>query len=378
MSEIRRLTDSERNEAAKMADAVFRKEGQSSMKRAYPFIFSEASASCSFGAFADDGSLVSFMGLVPWDIRIGEATVHACSLGSVFTLPEARGQGWASGILQQIYRFMKEAGAPLLFISGIKSLYARTGCVPFGRMSRFVLDGAVAEAVRVRAGTERSIREARADDLYRIHELASRRQARYEISVRELGALVKAEGFASNKRQTHRVLLAEQNGRATAFLVVGIPGAADQPGLVIEQAGDPQAVLRLAAEAVVQCRLSSLDFPVPWHESELAECLRAAGLPASEVNHSGAIRIVDGEVLLGQLQPWLRATLHEAEAARLQLVEQSDGEWFFARGDSRYSLSAQEAVQEIFDCADASANPPSAAGSPFPVPLPHTVGLCYI
>jgi len=381
MAEIRSLTDDELNEAARMADAVFRKEGQTSMKRAYPFIFSAAAASCSFGAFTNDGSLVSFMGLVPWDIRIGEATVHACSLGSVFTLPEARGQGLASDILQHIYRYMRQMEAPLLFVSGIKSLYARTGCVPFGRMFRFSLHGDAAEAVRGRANRPDaawSIREARADDLYRMHELAAGRQARYEISVRELGALIKAEGFASNKRQTHRVLLAERNGRTEAFLVVGASDIEDRPGLVIEYAGDPQAILRLAAESVLSCRLSSLDFAVPWHECELADSLRSAGVPASEINHSGAIRIVDGQALIRQMQPWLQARMPQSTAQTLQLTETGNGEWLYTRGEVSRTLSAQETVREIFDYADGDTKPPAAAREALPVPLPHTVGLCYI
>lgn len=378
MTEIRSLTDSEREEAARRADEVFRQEGQSSMKRAYPFIFSEAEASCSFGAFADDGSLVAFMGLVPWNIRIGEATVHACSLGAVFTVPEARGQGLASRILQHIYRYMRQAGAPLLLISGDKSLYARTGCVPYGRLFRFALDRAAAESIRSREGARWTVREAREDDLYRIHGLASRRPVRYEISVRELGALIKAEGFASNRCQTHRILLAEDRGRTAAFLIVSVSDAADRPGLAIEQAGDPQAILALAVEAVLRDRLSSLDFPVPWHEDELIACLRSKGIPATEGNQSGTIRIVDGELLLEQLRPCLGANLPDDETSRLRLIEKSVQEWSFSQGDSEAWMTAQEAAMAIFDCAIPGEASLVAVAKPFPVPLPHTVGLCYI
>ena len=103
------------------------------------------------------------------------------------------GQGYASGILQHIYRYMRQADAPLLLISGIKSLYARTGCVPFGRTFRFALDASAADAMQ-RSGAEGiRIREMQPADLYALHELASRRQVRYELSVRELGALIKAD-----------------------------------------------------------------------------------------------------------------------------------------------------------------------------------------
>jgi hypothetical protein len=148
---------------------------------------------------------------------------------------------------------------------------------------------------------------------------------------------------------------------------------------VIEQAGQPEAVASLAAEAVARNGLPSLEFPVPWHEYELIDCLKKARLPMAEGNHSGAIRIADGEALIRQLTPWLESKQgQEGPDARLQLTETETGEWKFSQGDAEPRiLSPQDMVRILFDCAAAEEDG-SAFNPALPVPLPHTVGLCYI
>ncbi|MFD0712562.1 GNAT family N-acetyltransferase [Paenibacillus sp. GCM10027626] len=384
MATVRMLTDDEVQEAVALVDGVFRDAEQTSMGKAYPFIFASSEAHQSYGAFDEEGTLVAFMGIVPWTIRIGEASIQAFSLGSVCTLPEARGQGYASAILQQVYRHIRQAGASLLLISGNKSLYAKSGCVPFGRMHRYRLDEeSAAGLLRSGLGETTHIRAMSATDLFALQRVASSRNVRYELSTRDLGALIKAEGFASNKKQTHRLLVAETYGTVTAFVVVGVSIEQGVPGLVIEQAGDPSAVARLAAEAVERFGLSYLDFPVPWHEQALIKQLSRFDVPFTLSNHSGTIKIMDGDALLAQLRPWLE-NRRPGSMAGLRLTQTDESSWLLHRlGDKPpVAISDQDLVRLVFDCASISEQSlPTELGSLadlFPVPLPHTVGLCYI
>ena len=116
MVEIRIIHNDELTEAAALSDAVFRDAEQTSMAIAFPHIFS-AGLNQSFAAF-EAGKLVAFMGLVPKILNIGPAKLQIHCLGSVCTAPEARGKGYASLMLEQVYRLLEQSGTSLLLVSG--------------------------------------------------------------------------------------------------------------------------------------------------------------------------------------------------------------------------------------------------------------------
>ncbi len=385
MAIVRRITNRELQEAIRLSDETFRDAEQPSMGDAFPFIFSEAEDHHSYGAFQEDGKLLAFMGLVPWVLRVGDARLQVFSLGSVCTASEARGQGIASEILEEIYRHIRQAGASLLLVSGGRSLYTRTGCMPFGRVRRYGIDRTAAEAIAAAPGGDAAqLREMAPADLFTLHQVASIRDVAYDFSVRELSALIKAEAFASCVKKNHRVLVAESNGEVAAFAVVGVPRDPQKRGQVIEQAGNPAIVARLAAEAVIRYRMTELDFHVPWHERELDDRLSGFGLPAQEGPSSGTIKVVDGDALLDQLRPWLDRR-QAGSAQSLRLSRSDDGSWLLGReNDSPVALTDAELVRLIFDCVDADGGMlswPKGAESfrgLFPAPLPYPVGLGYI
>lgn len=385
MAIVRRVTNRELDEAIRLSDETFRDAEQPSMGEAFPLIFSYAEDHHSFGAFQEDGKLLAFMGLVPWVLRVGDARLRVFSLGSVCTAPEARGQGIASEMLQEIYRHIGQAGASLLFVSGGRSLYTRTGCMPFGRVRRFGIDRSAAENIAASGdGGAALVREMAPADLFGLHQVAASRDVAYDFSVRELPALIKAEAFASCVKMNHRVLVAESNGDVTAFAVVGVPRDPQKRGRVIEQAGSPAVVARLAAEAVIRDRMAGLDFHVPWHERDMDEKLSGFGLPSEEGPSSGTVKVVDGEALLGQLRPWLES--RQAGSARgLRLTKGDGGGWLLgSERDAPVALTDAELVRLIFGNAEAGEElPPLPAWTEpfrglFPVPLPYPVGLGYI
>lgn len=350
------------------------------MGTAFPFIFSDAAVHLSYGAFEEDGRLVSFMGLVPWTIRIGAAELSVLSLGSVCTEPSARGKGYASDILTEVYAFARDSGASLLLVSGDRSLYTRSGCAPFGRVLRYRMNGVHGETLLAGASSEGGIvRELRPDDLFALQATAASRSVQYRLGINELAMLLKAEAFASIMKMTHRVIVRESEGRLTGFAVIGVKGEPEPHGTVIEQGGDPAAVAGLFGEAMRRFGLRTLDVPVPWQESELIAKLD--GIPASTENHPGTLRIIDGEALIGQLRPWLT---ERGDISELHLKERAGGQWLLGReGDRGHSLySAKQLVGLIFDCADAQEGPMPEGSDAFqhlfPVPFPFTAGLCYI
>ncbi|AJY74320.1 GNAT family N-acetyltransferase [Paenibacillus beijingensis] len=378
MAIVRMLVNDEMKEAIRLSDATFRDAEQPSMAGTFPFIFSDSALHVSFGAFKD-GELVSFMGLVPWIIRIGEARLRVFSLGSVCTHPDARGRGIASEVLRLVYGYIRRAGASLLLVSGYRTLYTRTGCAPFGRIRRYTIDELTAESFPGFEGSASlKVREMEPADIYALNETASSRSVRYELGVGELASLIKAEALASCMKMKHRVLVAEYGGTVTAFTVIGVPFDPERHGIVLEQAGDPEAVVRLILNAVKRFGLKGLDFPVPWHETELHS--RLAGVTSSVEDHLGTIRIVDGELLLAQLRPWLDQK-NSGASGTIGLEQKDDGSWLLKAGQNGLALTSKEMTRLLFDCA--SAEDPKPEGTAFlkelfPVPFPYTAGLTYI
>ncbi|WP_435163478.1 GNAT family N-acetyltransferase [Paenibacillus glycanilyticus] len=379
MVQIRRLTGAEMQEAVRLSDATFRDGNQTSMGQLFPFLFSDAALHLSYGAFEEDGKLVSFMGVVLWTIRIGEAALRVASLGSVCTEPSARGKGYASQLLEQVQQFTRDAGASLLLVSGDRSLYTRAGCKLFGRISKYRMNALQAESLLGGSEEKGEIREMRPEDLFAVQEAAETRQIRYQLGINEFGTLLKAEAIASVMRMSQRVFVQELDGKVVGFAVIGVTSDTQLNGSVLDYAGDSAQVVRLFAEAVNRIGLQSLEIPIPWHEKAIHE--RLSAIPSAEEGQPGTVQILSGEALMDQLSPWLEK---QETANGLHLNRKDIGSWQLSDSTGRpsASLSDEELIRLLFDRVgtDAIQLPAEADAyrELFPVPFPYTAGLCFV
>lgn len=370
MEQITRLTKTQLQEAAKLADDVFRAPGQKSMSGAFPYIFA-ADMPESIGIY-EDGKLAAFMGIVPGSIRVGQAILHVYSLGSVCTHSAARGKGYASKLLDYAIGHASQAGASLLLVSGDRSLYLRSGCRPFGNIKRYTLDerfaAAVAAAadaagtsttVKTTAGTataaaateadEATITEAAAaeviateavtsaqpaaftvrdlqpGDSFAVAALADRETAGYGLSLYDRQLLLAAESYASCVNLRLHTLVAERaDGKIATFAVIGVPDGTNESSVpkVLESAGDPQAVVALFAQAMHKWELNELICAVSPFQTGLMLELDKLGVSCAEGRNGGTVKILSPERLWEQLGPFLSA---QNEAANRISVSWNSG-----------------------------------------------------
>ncbi|GBG08228.1 GNAT family acetyltransferase [Paenibacillus agaridevorans] len=356
MANIRLLQENEFDAAIRLADSIFRDDEHRSMRDAYPFVFSP-SLRQSYGAFVND-ELVAFMGFVPAVVQVGEARLHIYSIGAVCTHPDARGNGYASQLLSSVFAHADAAGASLILVSGKRSLYARAGCYPFGRMKKYTLNQDNIRKIRSLSGDVGiRIREWRATDLFKLVELMRTRTAYYEQSVNDLAALIRAEAFASNVKMQHTLLVAERQGEPVAFVIMatGDKASARTP-FIIEWAGEPEATAAILGHAIRAYDLPNLDIHVNWFETGLNEVLES--IPALSERNSGTVHIVNAEHLYNQLGPYWRArgTAGSDLATMLQDMDDAD----------RIALLFDPTVGE------------NGHHSALPIPFPYTVGLNYV
>lgn len=383
MAIIRRLQAGDREAAIALSDQVFRDAEQVSMGQGFPLVFS-STLGHSFAAF-DEDRLVSFMGLVPSVIRVGPARIGAYSLGSVCTHPDARGKGIASQMLQDILTFADEAGASVLLISGGRGLYRTSNCHPFGVIERYILDGSSAGKYKEGAASGTyTVREADDRDLLRLQELAEARNVRFDQSVWDLAELIKAEALCSCLKLGHRVLIAEQDGAAKAFAVVGVPyenANVKSSPLLVEWAGEPAAVTAALIDALSRYGLDRLVAPAPWFEEGLAEQLKPLASESSPEHRSHTIKLINPVRLLADLAPYLKESQADLQASLS--IEQAEGGWKLTVSGRDAVLNEEDLIKLLFDpnaqlSADLEAPLLSDLAALFPVPLPYDRGLNYV
>jgi predicted N-acetyltransferase YhbS len=389
MIEVRQMQLHELDEAVRISDEIFQREARKkrSMGKVYPLVFSPRLFSHSFGVF-QDGQLISFMGLVPSTIKIGSASLKIFSLGPVGTLPDYRKRGHASEVLRAVLKYIDTADASLLFVSGRLELYRKANCHLYGSIHEFVLDNGSAAAILQGSDhyNDITIRELRSTDMLKLTEIANSRSVCYKQSVEDLALLLDAAAPAHHRWQNYKVLVAEQKGRLTGFVVVGVPYSRewnqDANGkarpLAYEWGGDANATSILFARAVQLYGLSELVVPVPWHEKELITELSQSR--CSQRPNTGTTHVVNSERLIAQLRPYLMDKRpNTCDQLQVKLLE---------NGHTRVNVEDQEVVldQEAFISLLFDTDPKinitgslhPTLKSLFPVPLPYNLGINFV
>jgi len=84
-----------------------------------------------------DNRIVGAIGIYPFTLRIGSASFRVGGVGSVSVLPEARGSGIMSSMLQQIKRLMYDESYDLSWLAGDRFRYRNFGWDLGGRQAHF-------------------------------------------------------------------------------------------------------------------------------------------------------------------------------------------------------------------------------------------------
>lgn len=303
--QLRLIKPAELDQAALLADSIFREPGAISMKELFPLIF-RPGLSHSYAAITEDGTVAAFMGLVPSTIKTGDAILNVFSIGAVCTAPAFRGQGLAGQLLEKCQAHAAEAGASLIFVSGDRSLYTRAGCVPFGGTQFAELNEGSAQALAAAAGEEWTLRPMQPGDFFAVNRLLNERETGHVYSPGELALLLGTEAYAGVLGLAQRTLVAVRDGSIEGFAAVAVPAAADVPApstaTAVEWAGQPSAVAALLAKAALCGGVGALQVPVPWQERGFLALLRKAGASLSAGANSGTVCIADRAALLRQTE----------------------------------------------------------------------------
>ncbi|OBZ08870.1 hypothetical protein A8L34_22200 [Bacillus sp. FJAT-27264] len=292
--QLRLIRNNELDQAAALADAIFRKDGDLSMKQLFPAIF-QPGISHSYGAFTRDGTLAAFMGLVPSVIQAEEMLLEVFSIGAVCTAPAYRGVGLAGQLLKLCQAHAARAGASLIFVSGDRSLYERAGCVPFGAAVHAELTQDSAQILAAVAGDAWTLRPMQPGDLLAVNRLLLSRQAGHVHSPAELGLLLGAAAYAGVLGLPQRTLVAERDGSIEGFVAVAVqPATGGDAGAALPATGG-------GAGAALPAAGGGAGAALPATGGGAGAALPAAGgdagaaLPATSGDAGAALPATEGE-----------------------------------------------------------------------------------
>ncbi|MEW4368439.1 GNAT family N-acetyltransferase [Paenibacillus kandeliae] len=403
---IRRVHNNELQMAVELAEQVFCATGERYMEHSFPTLF-RPGISHSYGAFTEEGQLVSFMGLVPVQVSSGKHILSAFSIGAVCTHPDYRGQRLAGQLLAQCTQHAIDAGASLLFISGDRSLYTRAGSQFFGHIHQTTISHDVSS--QWQSSNLWDIRPMKAQDIFAVHALLQRPSAHINMSLSEMQLMIHAEAMAHVNRQQQHILVAATPNGIAAFVVLSIPmdtpnavnssdstDAAIPPhpalstteqsstsaaahtneprrGSVIEWAGRPDAVRELWGEAICRFQLDSLSATIPWQEQQMLTTAQEAGVTVSAVRNGGTMMIINSEALLAQT-----GLLHGlAENNDLQITNNPDNSYTLETPQNTYVIQDDQELCSLLFNPYTEVLSQHLTGFPT-VALPYMYGLYFI
>lgn len=384
MVQYRLVKADEMQVAVALADSIFRDPDHTSMGIAFSNVFA-GELGQSYGAF-EEGKLVSFMGVVPSVICVGNARLHVCSIGSVCTAPDGRGKGYASQLLELVKEHARRAGASLLLVSGDLPIYRKADCRYYGAMEwvRITADALAMRKMESYHSDGVQLRELQPTDWLQLANLAHARAVRFEQSVFDLARLHQAQAVASCYKLVHELFVAQKaDGSIGAFAIIAVPGAVrtDTTPFVVEWAGDAELAHRLFTYAMQKHEWNALRIPVMWHQSELASALQ--GYEAEADRNSGTIHVIDAVRLQQQLMPYRTVRGISEQGWSIEWLADSGCRIDGLKGNAGESLSLTmtELYSLWFDpeakvVADSSVN--SQLSSYFLTPLPYMSGLNFV
>lgn len=362
--EIRHLKPDEMNQAVRLSDRIFRETGHTSMAEAFPQVFTKGVIH-SFGAF-DGRKLVSFIGLVPGIIKIGSSDINVFSLGSVCTDEAYRGKGISTSIINQVYQYIDEAGASLLFVSGDRGMYLRNNCYHFGEIQEF----SIHKENLMKTTYTGNVRRGNKHDIFAVNQLTKTSEVRFESSLWEWSVLLESSGLASISKEQQVLYVAENTNDLEAYVVISLNNEdKTEKAFVTEWRGDLRAVHAILGDILRSNITEEIVFHIPWYEDNtkiLQPYFR------EKKPHGGTIHLINETSLLKQIKNYLNQRCVE----ELAIIRRGKDSFSLQFGDDSIDVTQAELIASLF--IPNTDFIPRNSNLVLPIPLPNTEGMYFV
>ncbi len=302
-SRARRARPEDVRALGELSDRVFRPTlpPGAGMPVEFPRLFHADNAGNLYLVEDSAGNPVSMVGTYPSELVSNGIRLTAVSIGSVATLPDHRGRGYATEMLEMII----EDHSPhhsIMLVSGGRGLYARLGCVEFGTLLRAWWEPADWSDTRVTC-RESAYPRGDASMLHRLYQTEAYRVLRTPIEMESYVNATTAPRFRA-RPAPGRVLIAEREDTAVAYAVAA-PGREGAAINFLEWAGDRAGLLSLAQYALRQMQGDRVEWRFQPGDRTLGGLLAAHRIPHEPCPNQGTIALLNPERLLNEVNPWI-------------------------------------------------------------------------
>lgn len=358
----------------KLASWIFGFERRGvSIDEAFPHFLSESNIE-NLRVIVSDGKVVSHVGFWEGMLNLYGCWVKVGLVGAVCTHPDYRNRGYASALIRDAFRKMREDCVDLVMVSGKRTLYSRAGCVEAGRVYRFrVRPDAliVSEEVKVKPYTEDRIM-----DLVSLHQ---REPVRFKRSLEEFRLLVsrKIRETAAKMRN----LIAYKRGRPIAYVsALGF----DRMWSLVEYAGSRRAVLHLIEKLSKDYGIGMFELSIPYGDWEMLSLLEDIGLKPGASTAPASLAILNPVRFIEKIRLYIEERIGDM---KLEVKTESDGIKIQVSNSRLELRDPREFTLLVFGRPEMIENPdtpsfdldkaPEPFKRVFPMPTP-TYGLNYI
>ena len=256
------------------------------------------------------GKPVSQIGIDHHQVQFSGCRLQVGSIGGVSTHPDFRGLGLAGRVLTHCTQLLKEEGARLMLISGMRGLYTRTGNVPAMRFHFFqLLAGSSPHSTHLPEVILRPYTPADLSVCARIYQSEA------------VGYLRSLEDYPASF-SSGTAWIVEMDALPAAYLLLHVPwehrdGPERRVREVFEYAGSRLALAAGFARLLDEESalpdfppLSELRLSVPWQDTDLVSLLQPTKTAASLETLGGhTMRLINFHALQADLEPYITARL---------------------------------------------------------------------
>lgn len=347
--------------------------GRRYMRASFPLLFNIGNLENLF-VVVEDGRPVSHVGIIIRDINVFGCRIKTASVGSVGTLEEYRGRGFAGACLDAAEKKAVAEGASVTLISGRRSLYTRFGGVQVG--SSLVADvpaGDAADGI--------SLRRAGAGDILVLEGLYEREPVRFHRPLEDWEATLKSLEARSRGKNDHALFIVERAGEPVAYILGSHFIWDDVPQTrVAEFAGCRRSIMAALPAVCASLGGGAVEMKAPAWDTVLTGLLAAAGYPTQQQHLNGhTVKVSSLENFLRQVQPLIEERVGLAAAGGLQYGTTDDGLYDCRIGEDRLTIEPSEFTALAFGQppGDRERERSGVLDRIFPMPLP-LVGLNYV
>jgi hypothetical protein len=330
----------------------------------------------------EGGRLVSMAGFTADRVHAEGISFKVACIGSVVTLEECRGKGYATRIMDDCVERAREEGVAVLLISGGRGLYRRMGCIDAGsyRTAR-VPRRASSRLTTLFPATGLEAREWRREDVAKLAALQQREPVRFERSPDQFEALLKTGRLAACPGRTWVILM---GGDVFAYCCAGDPVQRTGNVPLLEEIGGSRLALFGALPFLLgEYGAERIDIRFLGSDFDIGMLAGRAGLEVAPRGFGGTVRVIDPAAAASLLLDRARSFLPEQQAASLRADVDARGLTLQVAAETHRIDGLENLTALLFGSQERSAPVPARGAihdllaSLLPIPLVD-YGLNYI